>query len=497
LYRPYLHCKVWVCVVFFILHGYGIVIDAGSSRSTLFVYKWPSSRENNTGIVSQHSSCRVKGSGISGYANNPGNAGRSLKTCLEQALHDIPESSHKQTPLYLGATAGMRLPRLNVLTAVADTMRSYRFDFRGAKVLTGQEEGLFGWVTVNYLQENFIKYNWIGQWIKPRKRTVGAMDFGGASTQLTFETTKSMENPNSLMVLKLYEHEYKVYTHSYLCYGRDQVMKKCLASLYKSSTGDNLRISVMNPCMPTGYQTNRTLGFIYNSPCIKEERPTNISDSSIVTFIGSSNPTKCKNYLQEIFDFQSCNFSKCSFNGIYQPRLTGDFMAFSAFYYTINFLKTTLKKDITTPHELEEAAKSICGDSIEQLREKAPTVKIERLVDYCTTSLYIHILTIEGYKFNNETFKNISFQLKVLFYTDLSTPSAQRDPACSMPLRPACPTIGGWTFSLSVPALWNSIPLSLHFALSVAFFKACLKTLLFNCAFGHPPTPTLPDLHPS
>uniref|UniRef100_A0A4W3JMB7 Ectonucleoside triphosphate diphosphohydrolase 2 n=1 Tax=Callorhinchus milii TaxID=7868 RepID=A0A4W3JMB7_CALMI len=384
--------------------SYGIVIDAGSSRSTLFVYKWPSSRENNTGIVSQHSSCRVKGSGISGYANNPGNAGRSLKTCLEQALHDIPESSHKQTPLYLGATAGMRLltdskAEENVLTAVADTMRSYRFDFRGAKVLTGQEEGLFGWVTVNYLQENFIKYNWIGQWIKPRKRTVGAMDFGGASTQLTFETTKSMENPNSLMVLKLYEHEYKVYTHSYLCYGRDQVMKKVMFQMMKQQFGPQ----VMNPCMPTGYQTNRTLGFIYNSPCIKEERPTNISDSSIVTFIGSSNPTKCKNYLQEIFDFQSCNFSKCSFNGIYQPRLTGDFMAFSAFYYTINFLKTTLKKDITTPHELEEAAKSICGDSIEQ---------IERLVDYCTTSLYIHILTIEGYKFNNETFKNISFQLK-------------------------------------------------------------------------------------
>uniref|UniRef100_A0A4W3IUW5 Ectonucleoside triphosphate diphosphohydrolase 2 n=1 Tax=Callorhinchus milii TaxID=7868 RepID=A0A4W3IUW5_CALMI len=393
---------------------YGIVIDAGSSRSTLFVYKWPSSRENNTGIVSQHSSCRVKGSGISGYANNPGNAGRSLKTCLEQALHDIPESSHKQTPLYLGATAGMRLltdskAEENVLTAVADTMRSYRFDFRGAKVLTGQEEGLFGWVTVNYLQENFIKYNWIGQWIKPRKRTVGAMDFGGASTQLTFETTKSMENPNSLMVLKLYEHEYKVYTHSYLCYGRDQVMKKVMFQMMKKQ---QFGPQVMNPCMPTGYQTNRTLGFIYNSPCIKEERPTNISDSSIVTFIGSSNPTKCKNYLQEIFDFQSCNFSKCSFNGIYQPRLTGDFMAFSAFYYTINFLKTTLKKDITTPHELEEAAKSICGDSIEQLREKAPTVKIERLVDYCTTSLYIHILTIEGYKFNNETFKNISFQLK-------------------------------------------------------------------------------------
>lgn len=44
-----------------------------------------------------------------------------------------------------------------VLSAVAATLKSYPFDFRGAKILSGEEEGVFGWVTANYLLENFIK----------------------------------------------------------------------------------------------------------------------------------------------------------------------------------------------------------------------------------------------------------------------------------------------------------------------------------------------------
>lgn len=30
-------------------------------------------------------------------------------------------------------------------------------DFRGAQILTGNEEGSFGWITINYLLETLIK----------------------------------------------------------------------------------------------------------------------------------------------------------------------------------------------------------------------------------------------------------------------------------------------------------------------------------------------------
>lgn len=40
---------------------YGMVFDAGSSHTSLFVYQWDSDKENDTGVVSQTLSCDVQG----------------------------------------------------------------------------------------------------------------------------------------------------------------------------------------------------------------------------------------------------------------------------------------------------------------------------------------------------------------------------------------------------------------------------------------------------
>lgn len=40
---------------------YGIVLDAGSSHTAMFIYKWPADKENDTGVVSEHSTCDVEG----------------------------------------------------------------------------------------------------------------------------------------------------------------------------------------------------------------------------------------------------------------------------------------------------------------------------------------------------------------------------------------------------------------------------------------------------
>ena len=49
------------------------------------------------------------GGGISSYAGQQGAAGQSLVVCLDKAVKDIPKERHRLTPVYLGATAGMRL----------------------------------------------------------------------------------------------------------------------------------------------------------------------------------------------------------------------------------------------------------------------------------------------------------------------------------------------------------------------------------------------------
>lgn len=63
------------------------------------------------------------------------------------------------------------------------------------------------------------------------------MDFGGASTQITFETRDTIEDPRNEVMLKLYGQAYKVYTHSFLCYGRDQVLKRLLSKLLQVPAG--------------------------------------------------------------------------------------------------------------------------------------------------------------------------------------------------------------------------------------------------------------------
>ncbi|XP_054854067.1 ectonucleoside triphosphate diphosphohydrolase 2 [Eublepharis macularius] len=394
---------------------YGIVLDAGSSHTAMFVYKWPADKENDTGIVSQHSMCDVKGGGISSYATDPPLAGRSLMTCLDQAMTDVPKERHAATPLYLGATAGMRLLNLtdpqasdSVLEAVTSTLKRYPFDFRGAKILSGEDEGVFGWVTTNYLLENFIKYGWIGQWVRPKKKTLGAMDLGGASTQITFETQEEIESPLNAMTLLLYGQKYNVYTHSFLCYGRDQVLKRILSKVLKA---ERYALRVENPCWPRDYKKNFAIESVYDSPCTSAEKPTNYFPMAYVNMTGSGDPDLCRQRVSSLFRFTDCTYTRCSFDGIFQPSVKGNFIAFSAFFYTVDFIQSVMKRRVTSPGDLEDAVVEICNSSWPELLEKAPGLE-KRLPDYCSTAMFISLLIMKGYRFDEYTFPDIAFQKK-------------------------------------------------------------------------------------
>ena len=59
--------------------------------------------------VSIHYRSLLSGGGISQYTNDPSQAGKSLEPCLDVAHNAIPAGLRRETPIYLGATAGMRL----------------------------------------------------------------------------------------------------------------------------------------------------------------------------------------------------------------------------------------------------------------------------------------------------------------------------------------------------------------------------------------------------
>ncbi|XP_070780606.1 ectonucleoside triphosphate diphosphohydrolase 2 isoform X1 [Enoplosus armatus] len=394
---------------------YGIVLDAGSSHTALYIYKWPADKQNGTGVVTQHSECHAKGGGISSYAGQQGAAGQSLEACLEQAVKDIPKERHQLTPVYLGATAGMRLLQLSspeqavqILQEVGHKIQSYPFSYQGAAILSGQEEGAYGWVTVNYLLENFIKYGFVGRWLSSGRPTVGALDFGGASTQITFATQEEVEDQHDMIKLHLYGHEYSLYTHSFLCYGRDQALKRLLAHLVKSQGYSE---SVTHPCYPAGHSRTLKLNSIFNSPCTEKYKPSSYDSEASLTAQGSGHYEHCLGNVSEIFSFDSCPFSQCSFDEVFQPNVTGSFMAFSAFFYIHSFLQRTTGITVSTPSQLEEAAKTVCRMTFNQMLLLAPEQK-SRLQDYCASSVFVEILMLRGYRFDETSFPRISFQKK-------------------------------------------------------------------------------------
>nr|XP_005156383.1 ectonucleoside triphosphate diphosphohydrolase 1 isoform X1 [Danio rerio] len=382
-------------------YKYGIVLDAGSSHTSVFIYKWPAEKENNTGMVQQHHTCNVKGKGISSYFDKPHGAGASLEECMKEAKEKIPAHRHSETPVYLGATAGMRLLKMEdemasekVLTSVAHSLKTYPFSYQGARILSGQEEGAFGWITVNYLSENLRK----------PAGTLGALDLGGASTQITFVPQQIIESSDNSIDFRLYGNDYHLYTHSFLCYGKDQALKLAMAEKLRSTPDKTDAILLRDPCFHPGYNTTKTLESV-NTPCMK---PLKMPKEQF-SHVGLGNWSQCQESIRKVFNTSHCPYSGCSFNGVFQPTVEGKFGAFSAFFFVMDFLNLTNDSLDKTKQRLA----MYCSTPWQKIVQDHPKVKEKYLSEYCFSATYILTLLEHGYNFTSDNWNDIKFIKKI------------------------------------------------------------------------------------
>ncbi|KAI3360826.1 hypothetical protein L3Q82_013048, partial [Scortum barcoo] len=394
---------------------YGIVIDSGSSRSNVYLYEWPGEKENETGVVTEKKNCRVPGDGISGMNVDPvkdAHSWEGFRKCMDEVKKIIPAEKRKTTPLFLGATAGMRLlheqdeDRSNaILESLREYLSSLPFSFQNASIITGQEEGLYGWVTVNYLMGNFLEKNLWNTYVHPEgSKTVGSMDLGGASTQIAFAVEDDFRGANYMQV-RLYGYPYNVYTHSFLCYGKNEAEKRILDKVVQASSDPTY---VVNPCYPEGFNITMKASLIYNTECTR--KPKNYSLDQTFFFVGTNNSNECESVVKSIFDFETCSSSQCSFNGVEQPPVTGDFMAYAGFFYTARAL------GINTISELDEfkaSVKKFCSTHWTKLKEEKTWISDRYLRTYCYAAHYVFTLLADGYKFDRENWKTIRFEREV------------------------------------------------------------------------------------
>ncbi|NXH51292.1 ENTP8 diphosphohydrolase, partial [Rhabdornis inornatus] len=377
---------------------YGLVFDAGSTHTSLYIYRWPAHKENGTGIVSQVEACSVSGPGISSYADDPVGAGASLKPCLDKAMKIIPAEQQRETPTYLGATAGMRLLREEnstkaeqVFAEVSKAIGEYPVDFRGARILTGSEEGSFGWITVNYLLQTLVKVQ-LGERAArgTRAECCGSQGCSGSSQLGCIQSSWGVDPAfwDGLWARSQW-------------HGSSPINGS--VSLQAS-----LSAQISHPCYPRGYQENLTVAELYDSPCV--HAPSSASPGLVLRVTGTGDPAECGTAMQRLFN-SSCGAQwPCGFNGVYQPPVKGQFLAFSGFYHSLHFLNLTGGQSLSL---VNATIWQICNSSWEQVQELFPTVSRTQLRDACTASSYTLTLLLQGYKFNYTTWPNIHFVRQV------------------------------------------------------------------------------------
>ncbi|KAH8117093.1 nucleoside phosphatase family-domain-containing protein, partial [Phellopilus nigrolimitatus] len=424
---------------------FGIVIDAGSSGSRLQIYSWRDARlvRSEQGPKAYHTLPKVeKGTenaddwvrkaepGISSFGVNPDSVASYLAPLLDHAREHIPPSLHHETSISLLATAGMRLLPQDQKTAVLDAACDFiRFHshFRvedaspsgrcgsSVRIITGEEEGLFGWVAVNYLMDQFTKNS-------DDQTTYGFLDMGGASTQIAFEpSTEQRKKTKDLIDVRLRliggeEIQHQVFVTTWLGYGTNQARERYVGETiarHEKLTDDQNAGNhdpVPDPCLP------RDLQVIENSAYLGHEDEHSRKDH---TLVGTGSYEQCLKQVSPLLNKDApCPDVPCLFNGVHVPHIdfsVTHFIGVSEYWYSsehvfglggpYNFVEFERAAsefcsrdwdDISRQHELSKEKGTLGGDGeVEEGGQIVDTgkwgdeVEIQRLQMQCFKSAWL------------------------------------------------------------------------------------------------------------
>lgn len=277
---------------------YAILMDAGSSGTRVGIYTWTSSCAdvghllNITALTDpvdgQQVGKKIK-PGLSSRANDPDSATSYIEVLLDFAAAHIPPEKQAETPLYILATAGMRLLTQEQQDAIYNNLltnipKKYQFKLgpHHIETITGKEEGVYSWVSINYLSH---KLDRVDKVTGKREPTIGMIEMGGASAQIAFEITSEehmdeiVKKSGAKAAKDLQEYlyhlylgtttpneagkTYLLYSRTFLGLGADAARRTYLSTLILGSdayadlvSGSDLKkLTVSDPCLPPGSQS--------------------------------------------------------------------------------------------------------------------------------------------------------------------------------------------------------------------------------------------------
>ena len=212
---------------------YALIIDAGSSGSRIHLYQWQHDDDAPISLIEEiplGKECKKTEPGLVDplvdddscrQSSDIGELLEPLINCARSELDDRVEDP-KEIPLYLMATAGMRLCRSEneprhdeIMGQVRAHLEGTPFDLRDASTIEAKEEALYAWVAANYQNLSLRT--------KTENGTIGILELGGASGQIAFVPLDP--KPEDTEVVHIAGSKYKVYARGYDGVGKTEITK--------------------------------------------------------------------------------------------------------------------------------------------------------------------------------------------------------------------------------------------------------------------------------
>ncbi|KAM9339432.1 ectonucleoside triphosphate diphosphohydrolase 5 [Symphorus nematophorus] len=237
---------------------YAVMFDAGSTGTRIHVYTFIHSDAVELPILDNEMFHSIK-PGLSAYADSPEMAGHTVRMLLKVAKKTVPRLEWKRTPVVLRATAGLRLLPPEKAQALLDQVQ-HVFDEspflvpdNSVSIMNGTNEGILAWISLNFLTGH----------LKPQtKKTVGILDLGGGSTQITFlpklrKTIESVPVADYVARFDIFNSTFELYTHSYLGNGLMAARLATLGAL--GAEGLEWRV-FKSSCLPKKFRDEWSFG---------------------------------------------------------------------------------------------------------------------------------------------------------------------------------------------------------------------------------------------
>ncbi|GAB2299335.1 Probable apyrase 7, variant 2 [Dionaea muscipula] len=404
-----------------------VVLDCGSTGTRIYIYQASvnNNKDENLPIVlrsySEGFHRKTKGQswraydrmetepGLDKLVHNASGLKAAIKPLLRWAEKQIPKKSHKTTSLFVYATAGVRrLPSSDsewVLNHLWSILRNSSFQCKKewVKTISGMEEAYYGWIALNY--QNGI----LGT--IPKKATFGALDLGGSSLQVTFETVKPVHKDTNLhLSIGAVGHHLSAYSLS--GYGLNDAFDKSVVHLLKGLSKLNHKVlagesvEIRHPCLHSGYKEKYACS--HCAAVFQESRSPRNEVKKLskggkagtpVWLIGAPNWDECSSLakiavnLSEWSDLSpgiDCDVQPCALSEDL-PHPYGQFYAMSGFFVVYRFFNLTSE---ATLDDVLDKGREFCDKSWDVAYKSVPPQPF--IEQYCFRAPYIVSLLREG-----------------------------------------------------------------------------------------------------